>query len=115
MYKQILRVSHVFTSSTIKQRYTDIPKPISDTTQIQMTEPVCPQKFPYGIVLEANKQYSFCTCGLSKIQPICDGSHKGKGFKPHRFTVTEAKEYWLCGCKKTKTPPFCDGTHMELI
>lgn len=25
---------------------------------------------------EAGKKYSWCTCGKSKSQPLCDGTHK---------------------------------------
>ena len=28
------------------------------------------------IFVEANKRYSWCSCGLSNKQPLCDGSHK---------------------------------------
>ena len=28
------------------------------------------------ISVEANKRYSWCSCGLSKKEPLCDGSHK---------------------------------------
>ncbi|MCZ8488180.1 CDGSH iron-sulfur domain-containing protein [Vibrio lentus] len=28
---------------------------------------------------------TFCTCGKSKNQPFCDGSHAGTGFKPKEF------------------------------
>lgn len=82
--------------------------------EITPMEPVCAQKTPYCIQLEANKQYSWCSCGLSEKQPICDGKHKGKGIKPVRFTVETEGEKWLCGCKKTKNPPYCDGAHSQL-
>jgi CDGSH-type Zn-finger protein len=44
----------------------------------------------------------------------CDGSHKGTGFGPKKFTLPEAKKVWLCNCKQTKNPPFCDGSHKAL-
>ena len=31
---------------------------------------------PIEVTLEANRQYYWCSCGLSKSQPFCDGSHK---------------------------------------
>lgn len=58
--------------------------------------------------------YWWCSCGQSKNQPCCDGSHKGTEFSPVKFTVTEKKDYTLCGCKRTQHPPFCDGTHKKL-
>ena len=58
----------------------------------------------------------WCTCGLSKKQPWCDGSHRGTGFKPLKWTVPPTPQtlYQLCGCKYTKDPPFCDATHVYL-
>ena len=71
---------------------------------------------PFEISLEAGKQYYWCTCGLSKKNPFCDGSHKESdtGLKSHKFTCDKAKKAWLCGCKKTNNPPFCDGSHNEV-
>jgi len=66
---------------------------------------------PIEVKLEANKTYYWCSCGKSKNQPFCDGSHKGSGFEPKAFTVTESKSAWLCTCKKTGNAPYCDGSH----
>ncbi|CAH1103806.1 unnamed protein product [Psylliodes chrysocephalus] len=64
---------------------------------------------------KGGKKYSWCLCGRSKKQPICDGTHKIAQLKithkPVRFEVEESKEYWICNCKQTKNRPFCDGTH----
>ncbi|CAH1790351.1 unnamed protein product, partial [Owenia fusiformis] len=78
-------------------------------------------KKPFKFLVEEGKTYAWCTCGASKKQPFCDGSHKkldGSSFKkttpmfrPHRFTADETKEVWLCQCKQTSNRPFCDGTH----
>ncbi|QSA96592.1 CDGSH iron-sulfur domain-containing protein [Methylococcus sp. EFPC2] len=78
-----------------------------------MSEPLSPQKAPYGIELEAGK-YWWCACGRSAKQPFCDGSHKGTEFTPVAFELTETKQVWLCGCKHTHNRPFCDGTHAKL-
>ena len=78
-----------------------------------MTEPVCAQNSPYAVAL-APGDYHWCACGLSKKQPMCDGSHKTTDITPMKFTVAKADTYYLCGCKKTKGAPFCDGTHKSL-
>jgi CDGSH-type Zn-finger protein len=78
-----------------------------------MTEPVCAQKAPYAVELEAGDHY-WCACGRSKAQPFCDGSHSGTGITPTKFTLSEKETKYLCGCKASKTAPFCDGTHKQL-
>jgi CDGSH iron-sulfur domain-containing protein 3 len=75
-----------------------------------MTEPTVAQKSPYAVEL-APGDYWWCACGQSKRQPFCDGSHKGSGIVPMKFTVTEAQRVWLCGCKRSAGKPFCDGSH----
>ncbi|MBI3630844.1 MAG: CDGSH iron-sulfur domain-containing protein [Candidatus Sungbacteria bacterium] len=76
--------------------------------------PTIAQKNPYRLDVEQGKTYLWCACGLSKTQPMCDGSHKGSGFKPVAFTASETEEVWFCGCKHSKTAPMCDGTHNTL-
>ena len=50
---------------------------------------------PIGInVLEGNSYY-WCTCGLSKKQPFCDGSHKGTTFKPLLFKADQSKKVFF--------------------
>lgn len=76
------------------------------------------QKAPYELELKPGVQYSWCTCGLTKDDPWCDGAHKNPvptGFKSLKFFVPEQKKYSLCGCKRTKTAPFCDGSHCNLL
>jgi CDGSH-type Zn-finger protein len=79
-----------------------------------MSEPTIAAKFPVKVELEAGKTYAWCSCGNSKKQPFCDGSHKGSEFVPKVFKAEETKTAFLCQCKHTKTPPFCDGTHKGL-
>ncbi len=79
-----------------------------------MAEPIPAQKAPYGVTVEAGKEYWWCACGRSKSQPTCDGSHRGTGVTPVPFSVGTAREVWLCGCKGTGSKPFCDGTHNRL-
>lgn len=79
-----------------------------------MEKPTPASKKPYKVYLEKGKIYFWCTCGLSKKQPFCDGSHKQKGqFKSLKYTASESKEVFLCGCKVTKNPPLCDGSHSK--
>jgi CDGSH iron-sulfur domain-containing protein 3 len=79
-------------------------------------EPVCAQKGPYKIELLGGYRYAFCACGLSKMQPFCDGSHTSSkaGIKPLVWTQEADKTAWLCGCKRSANVPFCDGTHNKL-
>ena len=79
-----------------------------------MTDPVPAQKAPYQVTLKAGKNYAWCACGLSKMQPFCDGSHGPTDLRPVVFKQKETEEVWLCGCKQTGDKPFCDGTHNGL-
>ncbi|MBM3809677.1 MAG: CDGSH iron-sulfur domain-containing protein [Acidimicrobiia bacterium] len=78
-----------------------------------MPTPLVPQKSPCGVQVEPG-DYHWCTCGGSKRQPFCDGSHKGTGFTPLKVTITEAGTKYFCACKHTKNAPFCDGSHKTL-
>ena len=69
---------------------------------------------PFPIDLEKGSDYYWCSCGKSKNQPFCDGSHKGSDFSPKKFTAVKTKTAYLCGCKKTSNSPFCDGSHNKL-
>eukprot|EP00048_Salpingoeca_helianthica_P014700 m.223080 g.223080 ORF g.223080 m.223080 type:complete len:157 (+) comp16172_c0_seq1:304-774(+) len=74
--------------------------------------PVIAGGAPLGVDLEEGKEYYWCTCGLSKKQPFCDGSHRAAGiFKPLKFTAAKTGKAYLCNCKNTQNPPYCDGTH----
>lgn len=77
-------------------------------------EPKIAKKGPFAVDLEAGKNYHWCTCGGSKNQPFCDGTHKGTEFVPFAFTAKESETAHLCGCKHTKNPPYCDGSHRKL-
>lgn len=58
--------------------------------------------------------YLYCTCGFSKNQPFCDGSHHGTKFQPELFTIKKEREYKLCQCKMCAKGPFCDDSHKKL-
>uniref|UniRef100_A0A8W7PX84 Iron-binding zinc finger CDGSH type domain-containing protein n=1 Tax=Anopheles coluzzii TaxID=1518534 RepID=A0A8W7PX84_ANOCL len=95
-----------------------IPKNVIEhlnTAQEQQTNGVVYDKKPFRMELEEGKRYSWCLCGRSKGQPLCDGTHKLVQYKitqrPIRFQVEKSGTYWLCNCKQTKNRPFCDGTH----
>lgn len=79
-----------------------------------MIDPVIASRTPFGVEVEEGKSYWWCRCGLSKKQPLCDGSHKGGPFTPLEYKAEKSGKVWLCGCKHTGKPPFCDGTHKTL-
>ena len=74
-------------------------------------QPVIADNKPISINLTKGEEYYFCTCGQSKKQPFCDGSHAGTEFSPQAFSAEQDGEAYLCQCKQTQNPPFCDGTH----
>ena len=79
-----------------------------------MKNPATAQKSPYKFMIEKDKVYFWCACGLSQKQPFCDGSHKREGeFKSIKYIAEESKKIFFCGCKTTKHPPFCDGSHSK--
>lgn len=71
-------------------------------------------KSPVQVELDAGKDYWFCACGHSTSQPFCDGSHKGTGLAPKKFTSEKSGSAFLCQCKHTGNSPYCDGTHSKL-
>jgi len=78
-----------------------------------MTKPIIAAVSPKKVSLEQGQEYYFCTCGRSKNQPFCDGSHAGTNFKPKSFTAEETGDAYLCQCKHTANAPFCDGSHKQ--
>lgn len=79
-----------------------------------MSEPIVAQKAPYGVEVEAGRDYWWCACGRSANQPFCDGSHKGTDFVPVRHAAEKAATVWFCGCKRTGGVPLCDGSHKNV-
>ena len=76
-----------------------------------MGNPIIADNKPVKVSLTKDEQYYFCSCGQSKNQPFCDGSHKGTGFKPKAFSAEETGDAYLCQCKHSANLPFCDGSH----
>lgn len=78
-------------------------------------------KIPCFTELQAGKKYYWCSCGLSKKQPFCDGNHRAYNEKhntelqPKEFTVDKTKKYLMCRCKHTDSAPFCDLSHVSVI
>lgn len=71
-------------------------------------------KTPFAVDVESGKDYYWCSCGRSKAQPFCDGSHQGTTLTPHKYTAEENKTVYFCGCKQSANTMFCDGTHQKV-
>ncbi|VAX08344.1 hypothetical protein MNBD_GAMMA26-542 [hydrothermal vent metagenome] len=67
---------------------------------------------PYDVELESGEHW-WCSCGFSKKQPFCDGSHEEEDtdLKPLKVELSKRQNVALCGCRQSKKKPFCDGTH----
>jgi CDGSH-type Zn-finger protein/mannose-6-phosphate isomerase-like protein (cupin superfamily) len=77
-------------------------------------QPVVAHRKGFYWEVKAGKRYLWCSCGRSKTQPFCDGSHAGSGFLPVVFRAERDEDVIFCGCKQTATGPFCDGAHSNL-
>lgn len=67
---------------------------------------------PMAVAVEKDKEYWWCSCGLSKSQPFCDGSHNAeKRFSPVQWVAPKSGTKYFCTCKQTGNAPFCDGSH----
>ncbi len=76
--------------------------------------PVMAQKGSYKVEVEAGKSYWWCSCGKSRKQPFCDGTHKGSTFSPLKFEAETSGVVSFCGCKITGKAPRCDGSHKNI-
>ena len=76
-----------------------------------MAKPYIADTRPKAIELKAGDTVWWCTCGRSKSQPFCDGSHQGSGFEPLEYTADKDGKVFFCQCKRTAGPPLCDGSH----
>ena len=78
-----------------------------------MDKPVIADNKPAKVTLAKGQEYHFCTCGKSKSQPSCDGSHAGTSFTPKVIVPDKDGVAYLCACKHTATSPYCDGSHKQ--
>lgn len=76
--------------------------------------PIIAATRPVKVELEEGKTYFWCSCGKSKNQPFCDGSHAGTEMTPQKFTAEKSGDAFLCQCKASANAPFCDGTHARM-
>jgi len=74
-----------------------------------MRLPVSPRNGPYEAAVEEGRLYRWCSCGLSKTQPWCDGSHVGTRFDPIEFVAPITGAFFMCGCKRSDNKPYCFG------
>ena len=58
--------------------------------------------------------YWWCSCGESKNQPFCDGSHKGTDFTPVEVQIDQEQMIPWCSCKYSEKGYRCDGAHKKL-
>jgi CDGSH-type Zn-finger protein len=77
-------------------------------------EAVMARKGPYGVIVEKGQSYWWCSCGRSKAQPLCDGSHQGTGFEPIEYVAEKNGMVAFCGCKRSRNKPGCDDTHIHI-
>lgn len=78
-----------------------------------MNKPIIADNKPAKVTLAKGQQYYFCTCGRSKSQPFCDGSHVGTPFSPKVIVADNDGDAYLCACKHSANTPYCDGTHKQ--
>ena len=76
--------------------------------------PCIAQKSPIAVDVEAGKSYWWCSCGNSKKQPFCDGSHTGSAFTPQEFKAETTATVYFCACKHSANGALCDGSHKNL-
>ena len=81
--------------------------PVTPLPRVDCAEPAL-------VALEAGRRYAWCSCGLSRSQPFCDGSHVGSMWYPVIFTPKRTQLDWICNCKLTRQPPYCDASHNRL-
>jgi len=78
-----------------------------------MDKPIIVQKHSLKMDMEPGT-YFWCSCGRSKNQPFCDGSHRSTTFRPVKVVLDEPQRVKWCMCRYSKRGPFCDNSHREL-
>jgi CDGSH-type Zn-finger protein len=69
-------------------------------TEDEKPFPVTTRLAPYEVKdpIPGAKTYRWCSCGMSRTQPLCDGTHRGTKFKPLKFRIETATDsIHLCG------------------
>jgi CDGSH-type Zn-finger protein len=79
-----------------------------------MARPIIARNGPYFVHVDAGRTYFWCSCGKSKQQPFCDGTHAGSGFGPVAYMPARTGQIELCGCKHSTKAPRCDGAHQRM-
>ena len=82
-------------------------------TESKMSKPEIAAKTPFAVDVEKGKDYWWCSCGKSKSQPFCDGSHKGSEFTPVKYIAEESKTVYFCGCKHSANGAGGEGSHQS--
>jgi CDGSH-type Zn-finger protein len=81
------------------------------------TLPIAAGVKPIAIDVKGGQEYYWCSCGASKTQPFCDGSHKalnkarGTAYKSVKFVADKDSTVYFCACKRTTSGVTCDGSH----
>ena len=65
-------------------------------------------KHVYVVKVEKDKNYSWCSCGMSKNQPFCDSTDESCETKAVEYSSDINKDVYFCGCKETASSPICD-------
>ena len=79
-----------------------------------MSKPDIADTKPMAVELKAGETVWWCSCGRSRKQPFCDGSHQGTDFEPVGFTAEKDGKVFFCLCKRSANPPLCDGSHNRI-
>ena len=101
-----LKINICFQELQENQDFVESRTDLPDTKEYK---PKCAFPGPYIRQVEKDVDYFYCTCGYSKTQPLCDGSHieqnknqpnKDLHYKPMKFRHNKHISLnSICGCK----------------